>query len=399
MVSSDNAVIVTLGLNQAAGVSEELWYDLPVKLTLSAFQKFDVGFRLSDPQRTFLSPILLVHSGGHEIWLRIGDYRTLSVSLRNDGTYDVDFPVTATASIMDYGRDQMQHLSFDVADALQRIFPNFKNFTIDTLRLGFGKNNALDFTAPTTASLELSQVSFSGSDWFPVQSGTRTSDGFSISTIGKTALNASVFVPKAGYYALFIRGASVNGSSLRIELNDSQIETHLPANGHYDWVRPIELDLPEGWLNVRITPPTNDTIYLDQLVLLSQTNRADTSRTPVVSYERIDPAQYTVHVSSDRPSFLVFSEAYNPSWILRMSDGTIVHSTPAYSFGNLFIVDHSGDFSATLEWSAGPVFDFAKYLSISTFFFLLTITVVPARFARALSIRRKRARLVACSVR
>ncbi|MFQ6080468.1 MAG: hypothetical protein ACE5OW_02230 [Candidatus Bathyarchaeia archaeon] len=77
---------------------------------------------------------------------------------------------------------------------------------------------------------------------------------------------------------------------------------------------------------------------------------ADDGSPEVMSYVRVNPTLYKVHVKSEKPFFLVFSECYHNMWRASVEGKQLV-SIPAYSFMNSFYVTETGDVWITVEFS------------------------------------------------
>jgi hypothetical protein len=89
---------------------------------------------------------------------------------------------------------------------------------------------------------------------------------------------------------------------------------------------------------------------------------------PSVTYEKIDPTKYTVHVNTSAPFYLVFSETYDKDWIATI-DGQQVpneyHFT-ANGFANGWYINKTGTFTITLEFWPQNLFYAGSAISITT---------------------------------
>jgi len=373
---SNQNTSITLTLTQPANSTDELWCQIPLSLDISQFQQIDVTFKLSNPLQTFFEPILDLNLNGTEAWLRFGDFSSLTSTLRSDGIYDITVPVTPTDSLVYNPSDQLLHLKLDVANVIRQVFHRLTQGTINQLRLGFGKNINVDFSNQGSATLDLGQIIFSGSKWFPMMMGSQASEGFAMSTIGQNVLNYPVYVPKTGPYSLFIRASNDAGGNLTATLTNSTTRVQLSTNRNFTSYSLGEFNLPMGYSNLQLTSPQNATSYLDELIL-----KQDADQSPQgparLSYTQVDPAHYLIDVTAKTPASIFFSEAYNPSWMLKLTDGTTIPSVPGYGFGNLFIIGKPGTYSGTIEWGVSNLYDFAKYLSLGVLATLVVLMSLP----------------------
>ncbi len=76
--------------------------------------------------------------------------------------------------------------------------------------------------------------------------------------------------------------------------------------------------------------------------------RDDTS--PPVTWTRESHARYTVSYAQDRPGYLVFSESYDPGWVLRLKGNSSVRPQKAYGRINAFRVEKTGEIRGILEY-------------------------------------------------
>lgn len=68
-----------------------------------------------------------------------------------------------------------------------------------------------------------------------------------------------------------------------------------------------------------------------------------------VTWKMINPTKYEVKLKTEKPTYLVFSETFNPYWILKLSHP--VPSLSAYSMINSFFIPKPGEIEAILEFT------------------------------------------------
>jgi len=87
-----------------------------------------------------------------------------------------------------------------------------------------------------------------------------------------------------------------------------------------------------------------------------------------ITYEEINPTQYTVHVNSSQPFYLVFSESYDNGWIATIN-GQQIHSQyhfTANGYANGWYINKTGIYTVTLEFAPQNLFYSGAAISITT---------------------------------
>jgi hypothetical protein len=112
-------------------------------------------------------------------------------------------------------------------------------------------------------------------------------------------------------------------------------------------------------------------------------NLLPSSQTNVTSitYEEINPTQYTVHVNASKPFYLVFSETYDDDWVASISGQQIpnqYHFT-ANGYANGWYINKTGTYTITLEYWPQNLFYIGGAIS-ATAFILCMVYVSKDRF-------------------
>jgi len=115
----------------------------------------------------------------------------------------------------------------------------------------------------------------------------------------------------------------------------------------------------------------SDQLEAQQISALPPNNSLNTNSTENVSvtYEKIDPTRYSVHVNASKPFYLVFSESFHKDW-LAYADGQQVpneHHYMANGYANSWYIDKKGSFTVTLEFWPQKLFYTGAAISITTF--------------------------------
>jgi len=89
----------------------------------------------------------------------------------------------------------------------------------------------------------------------------------------------------------------------------------------------------------------------------------------------INPTMYTVHVETDTPFFLVFSDAYHNLWRAYV-DGEEIQSIPAYSFINTFQISKTGEYDIVIEFIGQRYVVYGGIISIGS----ITLAIIYLMF-------------------
>jgi len=114
----------------------------------------------------------------------------------------------------------------------------------------------------------------------------------------------------------------------------------------------------------------SDQLEAQQISALPPNNSSNTNSSDNVSvtYEKINPTRYGVHVNASQPFFLVFSESYHEDWIAQVEGQQIPneHHYMANGFANSWYINKTGSFTVTLEFWPQKLFYAGAAISITT---------------------------------
>ncbi|MDY6893959.1 MAG: hypothetical protein SVO01_00855 [Thermotogota bacterium] len=126
---------------------------------------------------------------------------------------------------------------------------------------------------------------------------------------------------KKGAYTYYIKDLSVSKSVTIIEnpivqfkIEDTTFKTEVNSTS-FEWIKIGDMYLESGEHNV-IWKGAED-VEIDGIKAVPKGqlfNPEDYSDEPSIVFQKINPTKYKVHVSTDEPFFLVFSESYHPQW-------------------------------------------------------------------------------------
>jgi len=200
------------------------------------------------------------------------------------------------------------------------------------------------------------------------------SNGYVLYFPNASKIEKSIFVPKAGKYALMVKSMDGPGyGNITIGIDDSGYYSiksdSFGTQFSQRQVGPYSLEAGYHKISVLASKA-----YLDKLVVFSlYSGESDLSlsdvfsvkNTPHLSYMKIGLNNFLLQVKSEAPVFIVFTEAYNPLWKVHFENQD-VRSTITNSFSNGFYITKVGEYNVTIEFEGQQISDFSWAVSIST---------------------------------
>jgi hypothetical protein len=218
-----------------------------------------------------------------------------------------------------------------------------------------------------------------------------------------SAITTSHNILRSGQYMLALRLATgPEYGTLNMQVGDYSLTFNCSASEEkFQWFEAGPLLFDEG--EQKITVNAYGKILFDQIIFYSLGHEesggflpnllAADLYSPVISYEKINPTAYRVHVKTDKPFFLVFSEAYNPLWRAKLDDGQEIKSVIAYSLVNSFYVNRTGEFDISVYFVGQIYADIGLKISMFSISLIIMILLMPKsmvdRIKRKLAVWRK----------
>jgi len=211
-----------------------------------------------------------------------------------------------------------------------------------------------------------------------------------------------VFVPREGNYMLAARLASgPEYGTLDITINNITTSINCSSpNAGFRWheIGPIFLKLGEQMIGIS----AEGKVDVDEMILYSIKEEESTvsinqlfkydSTSPYISYKKVSPVEYQVHVNSSEPFLLIFSDSYHPLWKAYIGN-LEVSPTITYSFVNGFFINKTGSFDITLYFTGQTYADLGLRISAVTLVVVVAILAIPSEFFKRLKkYTRRRAR-------
>ena len=205
-----------------------------------------------------------------------------------------------------------------------------------------------------------------------------------------STIHANVTLPRTGQYRIAARvgyGPELGNITVRFNNFTATVSCKNDSQG-FRWV-----ELGESFLtnsNVTVFIDSVGRVQLDQLAFYS-VSETDNSTTlnhifsedglnppPSVCWNKIDETRYVVHLKTEKPVFLVFSETYHPLWKASI-DNHEISSTVAYFVVNSFFINKTGEFDVVI-WFKGQFYaDVGLKLSIATWILVVVGFIVCPR--------------------
>lgn len=194
-------------------------------------------------------------------------------------------------------------------------------------------------------------------------------------------------ISREGNYQFFARVLkSPQHGILHLKVDDMLFNASCYAeNSTFEWLNLGEIYLNKGKHEIGVGATGN--VKLDTIAIVSTKGnmhinsleellRGD-SENPLVSFERINPCKYKVHVNAKTPFILVFSDAYHSSWKAFLKNGTEIPSTNLYYTVNGFFINKTGELDIIIYFTGQELVDLGYKISVTTFSVTVVLLVLP----------------------
>jgi hypothetical protein len=205
------------------------------------------------------------------------------------------------------------------------------------------------------------------------------------SPIGDITAKAKIFVPTSGKYMIAARLAvGKDYGTLYVKAGATEYAISCEdLKNDLEWREVGPLSLDAGPQEVEFRPVGK--MDLDTIVVYSLRSDEDSlsindlfegkAIPPNVTYDKVDPCRYVVHVDSNESFLLFFSESYHPSWEARI-DGVEATHFIGYYIVNGYSVEKTGKFDIILNFAPQDSVDLTLKVSLATLVCLLIVGVI-----------------------
>lgn len=94
-----------------------------------------------------------------------------------------------------------------------------------------------------------------------------------------------------------------------------------------------------------------------------------------ISYKRINPARYIVHIKNQSPFILVFSELFNDAWQASYQNKNFPHFRSNF-YANGWLIDKTGEFDITLEYLPQRLLEAGEKVSLISYSLVVLISIL-----------------------
>ncbi|MEM3698006.1 MAG: discoidin domain-containing protein [Candidatus Bathyarchaeia archaeon] len=206
-----------------------------------------------------------------------------------------------------------------------------------------------------------------------------------------SSVKANHFIPRQDRYMIALRLASgPNYGILNLAIGNHSFQFNCySAEEKFQWyeVGPVELERKE----YEISASAFGKIVFDQIIFYTLKENEESgalynffdseSIPPAITYEKVNPTFYKLHIKTEKPFFLLFSEAYSPLWKARIENGQETSSTIAYSIINCFYVNRTGEFDVSIYFVGQACADLGLKISALSLGIIVVVVVLPKKLA------------------
>jgi len=209
--------------------------------------------------------------------------------------------------------------------------------------------------------------------------------------------NMKIYTPKEGNYQFFARclKGPQNGI-LHLKVDNIFLNASCYSeNPDFEWLNLGSVYMTQGEHEIGVR--STGTVKLDLLAIASTRRNERFSsidelfkeylENTIISFEKVSPCLYKVHVKAEKPFILVFSDAYHPLWKAFLDDGTEISPINLYHIVNGFFINKTGEFNLTVYFVGQDYVNLGLDISLSAFIIITITLVMPQKAYR--KIRRK----------
>jgi len=206
-----------------------------------------------------------------------------------------------------------------------------------------------------------------------------------------SSAKANHFIPRQGRYMIALRLASgPDYGVLNLEIGNHFFQFNCCSTEEkFQWyeVGPVELEQKE----YEFSASAFGKIVFDQIIFYTLKENEEgsvlcnlfdsESIPPTITYEKVNPTFYKLHIKTEKPFFLLFSEAYSPLWKARIEDGQELPSIIAYSMINCFYLNRTGEFDVSVYFAGQSCADLGLKISMFSLAISVVVVVMPKKLA------------------
>ena len=212
-----------------------------------------------------------------------------------------------------------------------------------------------------------------------------------------SSITVNHFIPKTSKYMLALRLATgPDYGTLNLRVADNSLMFNCSGlEENFQWYEAGPIFLEKG--EQEFTIEAYGKILFDQIILYSLKENENVvsiqnifdsdENSPIIHYEKLNPTYYKVHVKTEQPFFLVFSETYHPLWKAKLENGQEISSTIAFSFVNSFYVNATGEFNIDVFFAGQWYADIGLKISLTSLIFITVAVLTPRNISERIKSR------------
>jgi hypothetical protein len=227
-------------------------------------------------------------------------------------------------------------------------------------------------------------LAFLSDSSFSLKANINASQGLAVK-LEQFCLKKEFYVPRDGNYEISFRLLTEVGyPSIKAIIANYTFQTNLPEKGEFFWVKLGTVHLNSGTYTLRVEA-SGGIVFLDSILIRStdRDSRMENSSIEILTCQKLSETNFKLSITARKPFFLVFSEAFNPSWLVYVN-GTLITPIIVNSYANAYYIDAIGYLSINIIFAKQQ-----QYVIIGSLTFLTilmsTCLIVLVAFYRKLN--------------
>jgi hypothetical protein len=154
------------------------------------------------------------------------------------------------------------------------------------------------------------------------------------------------------------------------------------VSADFKWIDMGVAHLNEGYNNISFNI-TGSGVGVDMLalsrVLDANANQTQSITQPILSYSKINAAEYLVHVNASAPFFLVFNDNFDSLWQASINGVNLEHFE-VNSFANAYYANETGEFTIVITFGLEKLHAFGIKIAFLSILICVSIILIPKRY-------------------
>ncbi len=218
--------------------------------------------------------------------------------------------------------------------------------------------------------------------WFNPMIAQNPDDG--ALTFASEKLEFSHSIKESGDYKLLVKiWQNPSGGEFDLNIGEKKFSINsFSKKSAYKWEEVDTVTLKKGETKISLQNYNNAVNLVSKIILAPEDKIGkkpdlapiSSQSQPEISFEKIGLYKYKVKIKTDGSFWLVFSESYNPNWQLIL-DREKIRAEKINNFAQVYKIDKTGDFEATLYYSPQRLYILGLILSTISFITCLVLII------------------------